>query len=173
MILAQVTASPALLKEVKLLARLSDAELLELIALGETKVYEPHTNVIIEGEMTWGLFIILDGMVGIFKHNKISGDTYDVGQIRQGSFFGEMSLVDDNPRSASVRSLTPCHLLYISKTSFNDWLNKSPERRLRFYEDCVKDLVNRLRTLDENFVVSQYQLWQSVLRNSLARKVYA
>lgn len=161
----QLFPAPALLKEVKLLSHLTDAELAELIQLGEARSYEPHANIVIEGEPSWGLFLILDGLVGIFKKNKLTGDVYDVGQLRKNNYFGEMSLVDEHPRSASVRALTRCQLLHISKDAFNQWLSRKPERRGRFIEDCVKTLVVRIRELDENYVISQYQLWQSVLRS--------
>ncbi len=163
-----VKPSVQMLKEVKLLKSFTDTELAQLIPLGTGVTYEAYGNVIIEGELTWGLYLILNGMVGIFKTNKLSGEVYDVGQLRNGSFFGEMSLVDDNPRSATVRALTESYLFYISKDTFNDFLNKSKDLKMRFYETCIHNLVNRLRELDDNYVISQYQLWKTALKKEAA-----
>lgn len=160
---AGVQPTPALLHEIKLLKPFSDGELASLISAGQGVSKEAHANVVIEGELSWGLYLILEGTVGIFKSNKMSGDTYDVGQLRAGSFFGEMSLVDDNPRSATVRALTDCSLFYISKDSFMSFLDSASDLKLKFYESCVQNLVYRLRELDDNYIISQYQLWKSAL----------
>jgi CRP-like cAMP-binding protein len=156
----------ATLKEVHLLRVFSDEEVAHLIQLGSPAAYEAHSNVVIEGELSWGIYVILDGIVGILKSNKMTGDVYDIGQLRAGSFFGEMSLIDDNPRSATIRALTDCHVFYISKDSFNQFLNKSADLKMRFFQSCIQDLVRRLRDLDDNYVVSQYQLWKSAVNKA-------
>lgn len=158
-----VKPSITMLKEVKLLQIFNDAELSRLSQIGATNRYEAHTNIIIEGELSWGLFLILSGVVGIFKTNKLTGESYDVGQLRNGSFFGEMSLIDNNPRSATVKALTECVIFHISKDAFNKFLDQSKDLKLRFYETCIKTLVGRLRELDDNYVISQYQLWKMAL----------
>ncbi len=157
-----------LLREVKLLKTFTDAELGELVKLGAPAHYEPYANIVIEGELSWGIYLILEGLVGIFKTNKLSGDLYDVGQLRSGSFFGEMSLIDSNPRSATVRAITDCNLFYISKDTFGQFLKKSTDLKARFYESCIQSLVSRLRELDDNYVVSQYQLWKTALKKEAA-----
>lgn len=152
-----------ILKEIKLFQVFKDPELVQLLAAGQTQTVEAFANIVIEGEFTWGLYLILDGTVGVFKSNQISGTTYDVGQLGSGSFFGEMSLVDENPRSATVRSLTECKLFFISKEAFIQFLGRSSELKLRFYESCIQNLVSRLRDLNDNYVISQYQLWKTAL----------
>jgi CRP-like cAMP-binding protein len=74
-----------------------------------------------------------------------------------------MSLIDENPRSATVRALTPVHLMSITRESFLKFISRTPEMKHRFFEDCIKDLVGRLRDLDDDYVVSQYQLWRSAV----------
>jgi len=153
-----------LLREVRLLQPLKEAELAQLVQLGEATYFEEHANIVIEGEMSWGLFVILEGIVGIFKHNKMTGEPYDVGQLKQGNFFGEMSLVDENPRSATVKALTHVRVFYVSKENFHKFLSQSQDLKVRFYQACVHTMVNRLRELDDNYVISQYQLWKVALK---------
>lgn len=150
----------SMLRDVKLLRAFTDQELQSMIQLGTAMQYEAHANIVIEGEPSWGLYLLLSGVVGIFKSNKLTGDVYDVGQLKEGSFFGEMSLIDENPRSATVRALSDCHLFHVSKEAFLAFLERTPGLKSRFYDTCIKDLVNRLRELDENYVISQYQLWK-------------
>ena len=158
----------SLLRDVKLLKTFHDQELIQLMKLGTTLVFESHANIIIEGEPSWGLYLLLDGVVGVFKTNTLTGDTFDIGQLRKGSCFGEMSLVDENTRSATVKALTECQLFHISKDGFNELMAKSSELRFRFYDSTLKTLVQRLRELDDNYVVSQYQLWKTALRKEAA-----
>ncbi|MBI4925913.1 MAG: cyclic nucleotide-binding domain-containing protein [Bdellovibrio sp.] len=160
--------SVELLKGIKLLKAFTDTELGELIRLGHGTAFEAYSNIVIEGELSWGLYLMIKGVVGIFKANKLSGELYDVGQLREGSFFGEMSLIDDNPRSATVRALTECYAFFISKEDFNRFLNNSKDLKMRFYETCIQNLVSRLRELDDNYVISQYQLWKSALKKEAA-----
>jgi CRP-like cAMP-binding protein len=163
MVGSNVRPSVKMLREVKLFRPFSDEELAQLISIGASASYEAHSNIIIEGELSWGLYVLIEGMVGIYKTNKLTGESYDVGQLRSGSFFGEMSLVDENPRSATVRAATDCQLFYISKDSFTHFLDQSGGLKTRFHESCLKDLVWRLRELDDNYVICQYQLWKKVV----------
>ncbi len=152
------------IRNVALLSAFTDDELRSLAQMGRLLKYEPYTSIVIEGESTWGMYLIVQGQVGIYKVNKLSGNVYDVGQLQAGSFFGEMSLVDSLPRSASVQSLTECTLLLIGKEEFQQFLGSAPERKMRFLEGCIQQLVGRLRTLNDDYVVSQYQLWQKALK---------
>src|SRR4051794_38458354 len=101
------TPKPAreILGDIKLLKSFTESELQDLITFGKEITYEAHTNVLIEGELTWGLYLILDGVAGIFKTNKMTGDNFDIGELRSGNYFGEISLLDDNPRSVTVRAM--------------------------------------------------------------------
>ncbi len=150
--------------EVSIFKSFSKEELQSLISNGSIIKAEPHSNVIIEGELSWGIYIILSGFVGIFRQNKLTGQSWDIGQLREGAFFGEISLVDDDPRSATVQALAACVFFYISKDVFVAFLSESHSRKLNFYLNCTATLVKRLRELDDNYVISQYQLWQKALK---------
>ncbi len=149
-----------ILREIQLFKPFDDTELGRLAALGIVQNYEPHSNVVIEGEMSWGLFVIIDGTVGVYKNNRLTGDNFDVARLLNGSFFGEMSLVDEAPRSATVKALTASSIFHISKSAFNEFLDSSANIRIRFLQNCIVNLVNRLRELDDNYVISQHQLWK-------------
>jgi CRP-like cAMP-binding protein len=154
------------LKEVKLLQVFTEDELKDLLKKGQVEHHEAHSNIVIEGETSWGLYLVLEGLVGVFKTNKLTGDTYDIGQLAAGKFFGEMSLVDENPRSATVRALVDSHVFHIPKDRFSEFLAAKPDRRIRFYESCIRDLSSRLKDLNDVFIETQYQLW----RNAIQRK---
>lgn len=163
-----VQPSVQLLKEVRLFQSFQDKELDWILKAGQILKKEVHSTIVIEGELSWGLYLILDGIVGVYRQNKLSGETYDVGMHRAGTFFGELSLIDDNPRSATVTALSDCTLYYISKDKFMELLNQSADVKIRFYEACLKEIVNRLRDLTDNYVVSQYQLWKTAIKKEVA-----
>jgi CRP-like cAMP-binding protein len=160
--------TPASLQDVKLLKCFNSQELDLLIRAGELLDAETNTNIVIEGELSWGLYVIVEGTVGILKANKMTGEVYEVCHLGRQSHFGEMSLVDDQPRSATVRALIPTTLFHIDKVVFQKILDSRPEMKIRFLENCVQDLVHRLRDVDENYVVSQYQLWKSAMQGRRA-----
>jgi CRP-like cAMP-binding protein len=152
------------LKEITMFQNLNDTEIKELYGLGQAQNFEAYANVIIEGEQTSGMYLLMNGTAGVFKTDRVSGKTYDICQLREGSIFGEFSLVDDQPRSANIRTLTDCELLYFPKEKFSAFLQKQSDRQIRFYEGSVRALVWRLRELDQEFVQSQYQLWETALK---------
>ncbi len=139
-------------------------ELEKLISLGHLLSYEAQSNIILEAEQSWGLYLILEGSVGVYKTNKITRDYHEIIELKSGDFFGEFSLIDDHPRSATVKSKTKTQLFFISKKDFLAFLDLSIHVKVNFYFNCVKSLIHRLRELDDQYVFSQYQIWKSVLR---------
>ena len=154
-----------ILREIKFFQAFSDPELTHIMQSGQVVKHEAYANIVIEGEMSYGFYIVLHGMLGVYKTDKASGNSYDVAHLRENNFFGEMSLFDEGPRAATVRALTQCELLFVPKDGFTQFVNASVERRIRFYESCIKALVDRLRELDDSYVMSQYQLWQTALKH--------
>ena len=156
------------IRDIKVLSALKDSELQMLLGHGIQYKFEAHSNIVIEGELSWGLYLILTGTVRVFKTNKLTGDIYEVGELNPGTVFGEMSLIDENPRSATVRATTDVTVFFISKDVFKQLLQSSPDLKLRLYESWIRLIVNRLRELDDNYVVSQYQLWKTALKKKEA-----
>lgn len=152
------------LRGVQLFSVFTDQELQTLANMCQERNIVAFENIVIEGEQTWGLFLVLEGQVGVFKNAGTGGKLYDIGHLKAGSFFGEMSLIDTFPRSASVRALTDVKLLSLSKDVFNNFLNESPDRKMRFYDSCIQQMVKRLRELNDSYVITQYQLWKTALK---------
>lgn len=151
------------LKEVRLLSEFTDEELQELISQGEAYGVEAHANIMIEGDTTGGMFVLLEGQVGVTKANPMGGNQYDLGHLQAGSVFGELSLIDNNPRSATVRAVIDCKVFTITREKFDEFLAKEETRRSRFYQACIQTMIARLRETDQKYVISQYQLWKTAL----------
>jgi CRP-like cAMP-binding protein len=136
------------LKQVPILAVLK-AEYLETLAkVAILKRYDKGEVIIRQGEPGRGLFIILNGMVQVTR--KISPNLKEarLNVLGKGDFFGEMSLLDGYPRSASVTALTPTEVVELNRWDFLEALNHNPGlgvallpvlcRRIRYLETEVR-----------------------------------
>lgn len=157
------------LARIALLHCFDENELKELQLMGGLVRHEAYSNIIIEGELSWGLFLLLEGMVEVLRSNQLDGVPYQIAQLTPGSFFGELSLIDSNPRSATVRALTDCRTFYVDKKSFDSFLDRDSNRKVKFYKHALTLIATRLREVDENYIVCQYQLWSRALRKDEER----
>lgn len=95
-----------------------------------------------EGDLGLDMYIIQDGQVAILKEFK--GEEKQLAILSRGDFFGEMSILEDVPRTASAKALTACRLLQINGSSFDQMLRKNPEIAVRM----MRKLSRRLRETD-------------------------
>lgn len=158
------------LRRVALLHCFKDNELDAIYKMGKIQNYDAFSNIIIEGELTWGIYFLMDGLVEVVRSNQLDGVSYQVAQLVPGAFFGELSLIDSNPRSATVRALTDVIAMTIEKQAFDQFINSSTELKLRFYSHALGLLASRLREIDDNFIVAQHQLWSRALQKDEERK---
>ena len=75
-----------------------------------------------------------------------------LGQINTGEMFGEMALIDNKPRSATILSATPCEVAYINKKEFNDLIMNRTELAFRFMAFICLSLFQRILRLDNLYV---------------------
>lgn len=90
----------AALKKVPLFAGLSDDDLVALTRNATEERYQPGQDIITQGDTTGPFFLILDGRCTV----NIDGKPRRT--VGAGQYFGEMSLIDEEPRSATVRAET-------------------------------------------------------------------
>ena len=105
--------------------------------------FEPGEIVIQEGTKGTSAFILLSGAVEVLKR---SGDKdIVVATLGEGQVFGEMGLIEDRPRSATVKAMTELRLQVISSEGFNELLQKKPSVLI----PIIKSLFERLRQASE------------------------
>ena len=115
-----------LLKEVSLLEPLTDEERSQLAADGVHHRFKVGDRIISEGDNGSSMYIMLSGMVRI--HRKLSdGRKLELARLGTYDYFGEMSLLTGESRSASVTAHTDCSVLEVSKDSFKPLMDKRPE----------------------------------------------
>ena len=96
-----------------------------------------------EGDLGTDMYIIQSGQVEILKRQS-NEEERQLAVLGQGDFFGEMSILEDLPRTASVRALQHCKLVQINGATFDQMLRKNPEIAVRM----MRKLSRRLRETD-------------------------
>ena len=140
---ATPVVSPLLLRSVPLFSLLPDVQLLLLAQVVLRKPYAKNSTVVAAGDPADALYIVISGRLKVLMSDK-EGREVILAILNQGDFFGEMGLIDQAPRSASVVTIEPCELLTITRTDFTKCLQKSFDLTL----NVIRGLVKRLRDAD-------------------------
>ncbi|MFO0662083.1 MAG: cyclic nucleotide-binding domain-containing protein [Polyangiaceae bacterium] len=122
---------------------------LELIA--QVAVEETHgvgTKIFQHGDAGDKLYLILDGKVRISREVQGMGEEA-LAVLGKGAVFGEMSLLDESPRSADARVHERCRLLAIAKDSFDDLLFLHKDLAYEVLWNVVRMLTGRLRETND------------------------
>jgi signal transduction histidine kinase len=124
---------------------LPDEEAQELIKTGKVCTYPPNTILCREDAIEQTFYIILDGKVNVTKVvDPVDNEVRLFKTLTTGGFFGEMALVQDAPRSASVTTVTTTTVLEIQKQQFDHLMQSSAS----LSRAMVKEVVRRLREND-------------------------
>ena len=123
------------MKGVDLFRDISGEEVSHVAQIAEEIEYDSEQTIFKEGDVGDSMFIIVDGAVRIHKGDK------ELAVLSKGKFVGEMALLDQEPRSASVTSTEETTLLEINGEDFYDLMAS----RMEIMQGIVKILTQRLR----------------------------
>src|SRR5688572_29936552 len=137
------SVSTAVLKSVPLFVSFPDDQLRMLVTV-VTRRSAPRASLIMAaGDPTDSLYIVISGRLKVMMGDA-EGKEVILSIIGPGEFFGEMGLIDDSPRSASVVAIEPCELLSLSRRDFKKCMAENFEMTIT----VMKGLVRRLREAD-------------------------
>jgi len=137
------TVSPAVLKAVPLFSSFPEDQLRMLTTVVSRKSVSRSTTVMSGGDATDSLYIVLSGRLKVMMSDA-EGKEVILSILGPGEFFGEMGLIDDEPRSATVMTIEACELLSIAKRDFKKCLAENFEMS----QAVMRGLVKRLREAD-------------------------
>jgi len=133
----------SLLANIALFESLTDEDLTALSQRVESVIYEPGDVIFQQGDEGSSLFVVEDGAVEI---------SYGEGRARvilatlfTGQYFGELSLFDGSPRSATATAAKPSRLIRLDRDDLVDFVNKNPAAALRI----IAEMSERLRQTNE------------------------
>ncbi len=135
-----------------------------LYKFGKIESFRPGSHVVIEGESSRGIFIVLKGSLSVFKADPDTGNLNRLAFLDEGTQFGELSLLDNSPRSATVSAESSTHLYHLPHDRFESFLQElDTSKQVEFYKNCAQDLCERFRVLNGDYIHSQQLLWKHAL----------
>lgn len=135
--------SPTALKSVPMFDSFSEDQLRALATMVTRCSASRGAPIMHAGDMADCLYIVMSGRLKVMM-GEADGKEAILSIIGPEEFFGEMGLIDDNPRSATVIAIEPCELLSIGKRAFNKCLVENVARAMA----VMRVLVHRLRETD-------------------------
>ena len=141
-------ADPVAIEEVfarvPLLAHLSDRQRSRMASLATTRLYDEGSIIVKQGDTSMALYVVLSGRATIDRESE-AGKSVRVDEVEHGGFFGEMGLIEDLPRAATVTAEEPTECALLAKWDFQNELRTDPDIALAL----LPVLGARIRELDE------------------------
>ncbi len=134
-----------MLANIPLFSGMNEQELKQISQHAIIRSYPKNSVIINEGDAADMMFVIIKGRVKIILNDDV-GKEVIINCQGPGEYFGEIALIDDEQRSASVMTMEPSTFSVISKQSFRDLLAKNPNIAL----SLIRDLTKRVRALTDN-----------------------
>jgi CRP-like cAMP-binding protein len=137
-----------LIDRVPAFAELSPQELTDLLAQAEKCTFGPGDAILNEGSTGHFMYVMIEGAATVAKKDR-HGHPSELAALGAGDSFGEMSLVDKDPRSASVTATADCVLIRIPERAC--W--KNPAVSAKIFRNISRILSQRLREADRTLLL--------------------
>jgi CRP-like cAMP-binding protein len=134
--MAGATDAASLIGNVPFFNGLDEKKRKSIASQGKELSYKAGDTIVDDGTMGVGFYLILDGKAEVRKKEKV------LASLQKGQFFGEMSLIDEQPRSADVVAVAPTKCWALSSWAFSSIVKTNPEITMMM----LKEMVKRLRT---------------------------
>ena len=131
------------LRRVPLFSDLSEGDLVRFAEVTREREYPRNSVILFEDDPGDSLYIVSTGQVKVVLIGE-DGREVILSVLNDGDFFGEMSLIDDEPRSAHVIAMKDSRLLVLRRDDFQQQINQHPSIAVKL----LKVLVQRLRRAD-------------------------
>src|SRR5439155_645644 len=135
---------PAILQKVPLFSQLAPVELERVAEITRERSYPRNSVILFEDDPGDALYVVATGQVKVVLIGE-DGREVILSVLGEGDFFGEMSLIDEEPRSAHVIAMEDSNLLVIRREDFQAILQQSPGIAM----GLLRELSRRLRRVDE------------------------
>ena len=135
----------AFLKKVTILKDFKNAEFTQFSKFLSKIMYKNNTVLFKQGDKGTELYIVHKGSVAM-SINTVSGDEKELARFGTGDFFGEMSIIDNAPRSATCRVRAGTELLRMKKDAFFRIMKTFPKIAIKVMYKMLNTTANRLNT---------------------------
>jgi CRP-like cAMP-binding protein len=132
------------LQKVPLFSQLTAADLQRVVDVARDRLYPKNSVILFEDDPGDALYVVAKGQVKVVLIGE-DGREVILSVLGEGEFFGEMALIDDEPRSAHVIAMEDSTLIVLRREDFQGILIQAPGIALAF----LRELSRRLRRVDE------------------------
>ena len=140
------------LRSIPLFRHLTYKEQVAILSIATSRSYAANDEIIREGDRGEELFIIVKGRAMVEKNGM------GIAELRTGGHFGEMALVDNSPRSATVRALEPTRAVAISRAELMSLMKRESVLAVKLLWTLVQVLSERLRTMNSDLSDARQEL---------------
>ena len=135
------------LEDCRLFSQLNQEELEKLPDLAEERAYSPGQEIFKEGAEGDGVYVVKDGLVEI-SALIAPGRRRVFSTISPGDIFGEMAVLDEQPRSATATALEATTVYFLPRRAFLDFMDRSPTTS----RATLREISRRLRDFDRQYL---------------------
>jgi len=156
------------LKSFSIFKDLSDRELLSVSEFIHYKLLPPKTIFIFQDDQSDSIYFIIRGLTRAFRDTP-QGQEVNLSLLGEGETIGEMGIIEELPRSATVETIKETEVFILTKANFINLLKRHPEisinllvllsRRLRNFTRRVENIMSKKmeeRTLESLKILSQF-----------------
>ena len=150
------------LRKVPVFKGLSMTSLEKILPLLEEEIFPQDTYIIKEGTVGDSMYIIKEGSVRVLKSVNFNQEMI-INHLYHDTYFGELALIDNLPRSASVVTNEKTVILRLRKKLLDHMLINDPDISRIFYKNCLMDTFSRYRKITSEFTTSKHDLLEKSL----------
>lgn len=137
-----------ILRNIGFFSTLEEKDLLLIADISKEVNYEQGTTIFKEGEKAGSLFIVIDGTVKIYKDADFENKKV-LASFSKMDVFGELSVFDELPRSATAVSSLNTKCLVINSGDLNKLMSENQEFTVRLLKQVIKTVSSRIRITNE------------------------
>ncbi len=137
-----------MLKNIPLFTALSEGELKALAAISEERTFSPGDAIVREGDLTTEIYVMLHGRARAFCADA-DGIAIVYNTFGVGDYFGEMSFIDGEPRSATVAAVWPTRVLAVRREGLETIMRTHPDTSLRMMRRLSAKLRKATRQIED------------------------
>jgi CRP-like cAMP-binding protein len=137
-----------ILAQVDLFEGLPKRHISRVVEIGDEETYKKNDKVFEEGDAGDKFYVILDGAIRISRFVPGMGEEA-LAVLRAGAYFGEMSLIEDAPRSATALAHEACKLFVVKRPDLEDLLFVDRDLAYELLWNFVRTLSRRLRATND------------------------
>lgn len=135
-----------MLENVECFKHLSDAERAEVEACAVLRNYPKDRIIVNKGDEANALYVLIEGELAVFLADEDDEREIILNTLGPGDYFGELGLLGEEQRTASVKTLSPAKIACIEREAFLAFVAARPE----FALDMIRNLVKRVTALSES-----------------------